>query len=459
MDNRAYEANAAATPPTAPVAPSSGYPKPGNPATSDPATKPGPFWVYAIGEELRNVVTGAGLAPDLNDLTQLRAAIVKMISDAAKAIRIDNAVFEASVANGEAVRWDSTNSRFDEAIADGTTNNQAVGFADVTNSRVYVYGETPALFAGLTPGARYYLNASTAGAVTAAKPADVIVVGVAKSATTMFVDIDAIPADTSVLLDRSQTIISGGTDASGYANFLSAGAGLTLNIAATTEPLRIAFAAGFTQSGNLDFLGTVNADTTLALTDNATNYVYYDRAADGTLTKGLSTLQWEAGFAHPASPATDQHSYLRHKRKMYRWSGAAWEEKQRVFLGEAVAAAGAITSVKTYALCGEYRSQLYGLAASTPYSVNHNLGVYPDYARVTLVNQIADQGYSPGDVVHDNFTQHNSVSPLGYANSTNRSTVTTITSNSVAVIPKAGGQPAPIAVASWKLQSIISRGW
>lgn len=204
MDNRSYAANASVTPPAAPVAPSVGYPKSGNPATNDPATWPGPYWVYAIGEEGRNLITGAGLTPDINDLTQWRQAVVKMISDAAKAIRIDNAVFEASVANGEAVRWDSTNSRFDEAIADGTTNNQAVGFADVTNSRVYVYGETPALFAGLTPGARYYLDAATAGAVTAVKPSDAIIVGIAKSATTMFVDIDPDPTASMPALGQCQ---------------------------------------------------------------------------------------------------------------------------------------------------------------------------------------------------------------------------------------------------------------
>lgn len=204
MDNRAYEANASATPPTAPVAPSSGYPKPGNPATSDPATKPGPYWVYAIGEEVRNLIVGAGLTPDINDLTQIRQAVVKLISDAAKAIRIDSATFEASVADGEAVRWDSANSRFDEAIADGTTNNQSVGFADVTNSRVYVYGETPALFSGLTPGARYYLDATTAGAVTATKPTDGVIVGIAKSATTMFVDIDIDPANSLPALGQCQ---------------------------------------------------------------------------------------------------------------------------------------------------------------------------------------------------------------------------------------------------------------
>lgn len=209
MDNRAYAANASATPPTAPASPSVGYPKPGNPATNDPATKPGPYWYFQLGEEMRNVITGAGLTPDLNDNTQLRAAILSMIQSANSAVIIAGATFEASVANGEAVRWDGTNSRFDEAIADGTANNRAVGIADVTNGKVYCYGETPALFSGLTPGARQYLSSSTAGAVTGTAPADVVIIGIAKSATVMFVDIDfpAVEAPPSITAESFGLLI------------------------------------------------------------------------------------------------------------------------------------------------------------------------------------------------------------------------------------------------------------
>lgn len=183
--------------PALPAPPAGGTPgffTGGDPQTSQAATVPGYEWFNGIQEELAYVIEQAGLVMSSADNTQLRAAILKMIQDAGKAVVIQNATFEASVANGEAVRWDAGNNLFDEAIADGTTNNQAVGFADVTNSKVYCYGETPALFAGLTPGARYYLDAATPGAITTAAPADKIPVGIAKSATTLFVDIDPAPA-------------------------------------------------------------------------------------------------------------------------------------------------------------------------------------------------------------------------------------------------------------------------
>lgn len=163
----------------------------GNPSTGTPSTRLDEAWCDSLQEELANVVESAGLTLNVADRTQLRQAITAMVTGAQKAVVISSATFEASVSNGEVVRWDSGNSRFDEAIADGTANNRAVGIADVTNSKVYIYGECP-LFSGLTPSARYYLDASTAGAITATAPADGMAIGIAKSATTLFVDIDAL---------------------------------------------------------------------------------------------------------------------------------------------------------------------------------------------------------------------------------------------------------------------------
>jgi hypothetical protein len=214
MDNRKWQAAASATPPADEASPSSGYPTDGNPSTPTPATIPGARWFHQVGEEIRAVIAAAGLTPDSTVLTQLRDAIQAMIVGAQKAVIINGVTFEASVADGEAVRWDSGNSRFDEAIADGTANNRAVGIADVTNSRVYLYGECP-LFSGLTPGSRYYLDASTAGAITATAPTDAVQIGIAKSATVLWVDVDvaqAPPAQTLIVSDqKAQGTAAGGS--------------------------------------------------------------------------------------------------------------------------------------------------------------------------------------------------------------------------------------------------------
>lgn len=199
--DRVFESNAAGTPPSAPVAPSTGYPTNGDPQQAIPASKPGEYWFYMITEEIRRVITDAGLTPDHTDVTQLSSAIIALIAGAVPTLS-DERVFASgvtfgpSVVDGNAVYWDTGNSRFDQALADGTTKQKAVGFADVTNSEVTFHGQLPGDLAGLTPGATYYLSASTPGAITATAPsANVVKMGVAKNTTDIFVDVDGIASD------------------------------------------------------------------------------------------------------------------------------------------------------------------------------------------------------------------------------------------------------------------------
>jgi len=161
--------------------------------------------------EIVNVITGAGLTPDENDTTQLTQAITQMFSGASKAVIIKSATFAAGVADGEVVRWDSVNSNFTQAIADGTASNNAVGIADVTNSEVVSFGETRAgLMSGLTPGARYYLDGTTAGALNVTEPTDKVRIGIAKAADIMFVDIDA-ESDAGGVLQAVKVFTASGT--------------------------------------------------------------------------------------------------------------------------------------------------------------------------------------------------------------------------------------------------------
>jgi len=87
MDNRKFQAGAAASPPVAPASPSSGYPSNGNPTTGTQATVPGDFWFHQMGEELRNLVLAAGMTPASSDLAQLIQAIQR---------RTDDRIFTAS---------------------------------------------------------------------------------------------------------------------------------------------------------------------------------------------------------------------------------------------------------------------------------------------------------------------------------------------------------------------------
>jgi hypothetical protein len=75
MDNRQWSSGASGTPPTPPASPSVGYPTPGNPSLGIQSTKGGAYWFHQLGEELRVILTAAGITPDAAVLTQLLTAL------------------------------------------------------------------------------------------------------------------------------------------------------------------------------------------------------------------------------------------------------------------------------------------------------------------------------------------------------------------------------------------------
>ncbi|MDP3088877.1 MAG: tail fiber protein [Methylotenera sp.] len=99
MDNRKWEADAIASPPTAPASPSDGYPTNGNPLAAQNATEPGDWWFHAIGEEIRAVIVEGGLTPNISTLTQLRDAIKNMVSggDYKQSVRVASTTNVAAI--------------------------------------------------------------------------------------------------------------------------------------------------------------------------------------------------------------------------------------------------------------------------------------------------------------------------------------------------------------------------
>jgi|GEM_PF-1999873 len=79
MDNRIWAADAIASPPSAPVSPSAGYPTDGDPLAAQNATEPGAYWFHAFGEEMRAVIVEGGLTPNASILTQIRDAIKNIV--------------------------------------------------------------------------------------------------------------------------------------------------------------------------------------------------------------------------------------------------------------------------------------------------------------------------------------------------------------------------------------------
>lgn len=177
-----------------------------------------------------------------------------------------------------------------------------------------------------------------------------------------------------------QTVLNGLTDPStGQANFLSTTSGLAVNILGATAPVTIAFAYNFGSFGQIDYVATISSDITAAwssLPTNSTCFLYIDRnISTGGLTYGYSLLTPIHATIAPTSPSSDQHWLDLNSFYMKRYTGSAWEIKQRVFVGEAVTGASSVTSVITYALKGEYDSGWFSIAANQNYTKNHNIGV------------------------------------------------------------------------------------
>jgi hypothetical protein len=412
MDARLYKSGAVETPPDPPASPSLGYPISGDNSTGQAASVPGPYRDYMIGQSLQNIIEAAGLTPDHTDLTLLRQAIVKLVSASNHVVRLEDVTFGPSVSDGDAVYWDNANSRYDRAIADGTDKQKMVGFADVTNSLVEAFGRS-ALFSGLTAGAPYYLSDSTAGAISSTAPSEKVAVGLAKSATVMFVDID--PDDGTPIQDQTtwntgtdntesiispakldakikysvarfasvrQTVQTGPIDSNGRADFISDNGGLSvITDDLTVTPLILSYGDGFDEKGEVNITVKLESNLTWSgLTDDAVNYLYVDYDDSGNVASATaSTLPpdyRQAPETDISSPSSGQFWYpTKHRSRGKTYNGSSWDSGLRVCVGQATASSGSITDVVSYAYQGNATQDFTSLTAGSGFSFNHNIGV------------------------------------------------------------------------------------
>lgn len=283
---RVNRSTAVAVLPSPPAGGAPGYFAAPDPTGGVPATVPGFEWYNLIQEELMAVIEGQGLVPSSTDHTQMRQAILKMIQTGQKAVVISGVTFAPAVtSSGMAVYWDTVNSRFDLALADGSAKQAAVGFSDIVNGAVYALGDA-VLFTGLTPG-HYYLSGTVAGAITATVPTtNVVSVGVAKSATEVFVDIDAAGGITQTQADARYAALAG------LATQL-------FNVASATAA---SHAVNFGQIGNGKAIAKawVNFDGTLAgtITPRASyNVSSITKNATGDYTLNFTNAMADANYA------------------------------------------------------------------------------------------------------------------------------------------------------------------
>lgn len=269
------------------------------------------------------------------------------------------------------------------------------------------------------------------------------------------------------LSTRRQTVVGGPVTAAGFPDFFpAAAAGLVLtqqNVSALA-PFVVAAANGFGASGANDRVGISIVNLAWpAFPDNSTSYAYVDVAANGVLTPGHTTLAPAYQQAGAYSLVNGQHTFNIVEMMMKVGDGAAANQVWRVFVGEVVTAAGAITSAIAYAYDGRYDSGYTPTlpAAGTAVVKNHNLGVIPGAMDFRANCTTSDAGWAVGDEVG-----------LGALNGYNGSSLTNpalgastkaMTSQCSGfpwyVLHKSTGVSTSLTATSWKYKFTADRGW
>jgi len=263
-----------------------------------------------------------------------------------------------------------------------------------------------------------------------------------------------------------QTALAGAVDANGAANFMAIGSGLAVSLAATAVPVVVAFAAGFGSTGELDFVGRATADLATAwsaLTPSTTLYLYVDRnVGTGALTYGFTALAPTYGYGTAKSIVAGQHTYRIDEGVMYVGNGSTAAAVQRVFLGECVTGAAAVTSVITYALMGKFigaLSAVPGTSTATIYA--HNIGVNLIAMDSRLVCLTADASYLIGDEVPLRVVSDSTgISSVFSESATARNGLRVAAGTTAPYLRgAAGGALAAITAARWNIRPVATRSF
>jgi len=277
-------------------------------------------------------------------------------------------------------------------------------------------------------------------------------------ATTAFVLANATGTPSGV----RQTVQSGSVDTSGFANFVSIGTGLAVNIAATTTPIVIHAAGGKVSD---DRIGTISADTSITgLTANSTNYLYADVASNGVVTLSANVVAHLEQFGGTPAVTNNLTTFNYSGMTGYTGNGATAPQSWRVPIGEAVTNATNVTSVVNYALNGQYDS---GYTATLPsvaaaVSKNHNIGTDILKCSIRVKCTTIDAGFAVGDIFDDISTVGGGIYPM-QLNIVRTNKIMSFTTGDGGggwrITNKSTGSLAAVTLASWSYKLIAQRGF
>lgn len=253
-----------------------------------------------------------------------------------------------------------------------------------------------------------------------------------------------------------QTVQAASVDANGYANFISIGTLLAVNIAAASVNIKIHATGG---NVSLDRIGTISADTSIAgLTGSSTNYLFAEVALNGTVTLGKTVLKPVYQQGGIPSITLNQYTFNISEMKMYVGNGATATQVYGVFIGHAVTNTTNVTSVVNYALNGEFITPTSALlVAATITTLNHNLGMKGICIPI-LTCLTGQAGYTAGDELP--FYIVNSAGAYSSAWSYNEYTASYATIAATLYLVHLGSAAfTAITPANFNVKFKVTRGW
>lgn len=254
-----------------------------------------------------------------------------------------------------------------------------------------------------------------------------------------------------------QTVLSGPVDANGLASF----GGSTSSTAVTASGTLIATAAnGFNAKGQVARIGSITNPSWTGLSTNGTMYLYLDIAADGTCTPGAGTLlpTYRRGGADVVT--ANQFTFNIQEMVGKVGNGSAAVQTYRVYVGQVTVAGGVVSAIVWYQLRGEFKSTYTNTlpSAVAPINTNHNLGIIPEIAMMTIECITNDSTLAVvGEVINN---------PAQYSSDRQTPPEFTLTSISMKHFVGAGqfflmstASYNFLTAANWKYAYVAKRGW
>ena len=268
--------------------------------------------------------------------------------------------------------------------------------------------------------------------------------------------------------DVRQTVNTGPVDASGRADFLVSGAGLTCAMTGVdSDSLIFSFGDGFNSAGKKDYIVVQSSNLSWAsLSDNSTNYLYVEyNATTEVLSTGNTTIAPVYAYAKPAAGSAGRYWYpLDHRSRGESEDGATWTPTLRIYIGECVTAAGAVTSVTSYAYQGKYVGTGVALVDSSAVNINVNIGapyiIRPDMLLVSTNtgNYVSGDRIMPSYGVRQDSVTLNRAHAVGYVSSYNSCGFSCVATN-IIISDKAGGAEATFAVTNLSFAPVVERSF